>query len=167
MQQTRTEFRVGQGMDIHPFATGRDLYIGGVRIPHARGLKGHSDADVLLHAVIDALFGAAGLPDIGAHFPDSDARWKDVSSLELLRLAWQEVRAAGFKIVNLDCTLLAQEPKVAAFIPQMKTSLGEVLGVETARIGIKATTAEGLGFVGRAEGVLASACVLLSCSCAA
>ena len=161
MSAERIEYRIGQGMDVHPFAAGRKLVLGGGQIPHARGLQGHSDADVLLHAVMDALFGAAGLPDIGVHFPSSDMRWKDASSLELLRLAWQEVRGEGFDIANLDCTLLAEEPKLSPFIGEMKSSISEALGIEPARIGIKATTSEGLGFVGRAEGILASAAVLL------
>ena len=161
--QAEMDYRVGQGVDVHPFADNRKLVIGGVEIPHSQGLLGHSDADVLLHAIIDALFGAAGLPDIGEHFSNKDPRWAGISSLELLRLAWAEISSLGYTLSNLDCTLLAEKPRLSPYIQEMKTRIAEVLAVELSRIGIKATTTEKLGFVGRGEGVLASAVALLAC----
>jgi 2-C-methyl-D-erythritol 2,4-cyclodiphosphate synthase len=154
--------RVGQGIDVHPLVSGRPCILGGVTIPHDKGLDGHSDADALTHAVIDALLGAAGKGDIGTYFPPSDAKWKDADSIELLRAIWAGLTAEGWRIENLDCTVLAQAPKISPYIPAMKERIGSVLGLEPAAIGIKATTTEHLGFVGRAEGVMAQAVALLS-----
>ncbi len=163
------DIRVGQGIDIHGFVLGRPLILGGVNIPHEKGLDGHSDADVLLHALIDALLGAAGLPDIGTLFPNSDPRWKGASSIKLLELAWAEVQKKEvsensknkYNLINADIALVLEAPKLASYIPAMKERIAAVLNVESSRIGIKVTTAEGLGFVGREEGVFASAVVLI------
>ena len=157
------KYRIGQGLDIHPFAAGRRLVLGGVEIPHSRGLEGHSDADALLHALTDALLGAAGLGDIGTHFPNTDEAWKGASSRRLLTLAWQKISALGWKIENLDMTLLAEEPKISPYISAMKQAISESLSIDVEQIGIKASTTERLGFVGRGEGVLASCVALLSC----
>lgn len=156
------DLRIGHGFDVHRLVKGRDLIIGGVNIPHERGLAGHSDADVLIHAIMDALLGAAGLPDIGRQFPPSDERYKDADSTELLTTVLAMVREAGFGVVNVDAIVMAQEPKLYPYIPAMKTRLAEVLGVDESRIGIKATTTENLGFVGRGEGIGASAVCLVS-----
>ena len=155
------ELRIGQGIDIHPFAVGRPLVLGGVKIPHESGLAGHSDADALLHALIDALLGAAGLADIGALFPDSDIQWKGADSAVLLRKAWAEVSKLGWRVVNVDATVLAEAPKLAPHREAMKKVITDILGIELSCCGIKATTSEKLGFVGRKEGVLASCVVLL------
>jgi 2-C-methyl-D-erythritol 2,4-cyclodiphosphate synthase len=151
--------RIGQGFDVHALAAGRKLVIGGVTIPHARGLAGHSDADVLLHAICDALLGAAGLGDIGRHFPDSDAAYKDADSRALLRQVKAKLGKA--RIVNIDATLMAQEPRMAPHIPRMIENIAADLGMEPAAVNIKATTTEHLGFIGRAEGIAAQAIVLL------
>jgi 2-C-methyl-D-erythritol 2,4-cyclodiphosphate synthase len=151
--------RIGQGFDVHALAAGRKLVIGGVTIPHARGLAGHSDADVLLHAICDALLGAAGLGDIGRHFPDSDAAYKDADSRALLRQVKAKLGKA--RIVNIDATLMAQEPRMAPYIPRMIENIAADLGMEPAAVNIKATTTEHLGFIGRAEGIAAQAIVLL------
>ena len=154
--------RIGNGYDVHKLVPGRKLIVGGVEIPHETGLLGHSDADVLTHAVIDCLFGAAGLPDIGSHFPDSDSKYKGADSIELLREAAALVREAGFEIGNLDCILVAQAPKMAPHIPKMKERLAEAMGVPVTAIGIKAKTEEGLGFTGSKEGMAAhTVCLLL------
>lgn len=153
--------RIGQGFDVHRFVEDRTLWLGGVEIPHHQGLEGHSDADVLLHAVMDALLGAAGLPDIGHFFPNTDEAFRDISSVELLRRVWCEVRDRGFLLGNIDATVLAEAPKIAPFIGQMKRVIAEVLGVEEAQLAIKATTMEQLGFVGRREGIVAMAVALL------
>ncbi len=155
-----SEFRVGQGIDIHQFAQARKLILAGVEIPHTLGLAGHSDADVVLHAVIDAMLGATGRPDIGTYFPDSDEKWRGCSSMKLLQIVWSEIAADNWQIVNLDITVLAQLPKIAPYIGKMKESIGLALGIGIERCAIKATTTERLGFVGREEGILAS-CVLL------
>lgn len=155
------EIRIGQGLDVHPFAAGRRLILGGVEIPHSHGLAGHSDADALVHALIDALLGAAGQSDIGTHFPDSDPRWKDISSLKLLELVWQGLQKEGWRVVNMDLTVLAQVPKLAPYIGKMKDKICAPLGLSPLNCAIKATTTERLGFVGREEGLLASAVVLL------
>ena len=155
-------FRVGQGIDIHPLVKGRKLILGGVAIPFDRGLAGHSDADALTHAIIDALLGAAGCPDIGTRFPDSDAEWKDADSLGLLGVVWSELAARGWQIVNLDCSLVAQAPKVAPYISSMKKNISNILGCPPQRLAIKATTSENLGFAGRGEGIAAMAVVLLT-----
>jgi 2-C-methyl-D-erythritol 2,4-cyclodiphosphate synthase len=153
--------RIGQGFDVHALVAGRRLVIGGVSIPYSRGLEGHSDADVLLHAICDALLGAAALGDIGRHFPDSDPAYKNADSRELLRQVMGKVRSKGLKVVNLDATLLAQEPRMAPHIPRMVENIAADLGIEPSRVNIKATTTEHLGFLGRAEGIAAQAVVLL------
>ena len=151
--------RIGQGFDVHALVAGRKLVIGGVTIPYGKGLEGHSDADVLLHAISDALLGAAGLGDIGRHFPDSDPAYKDADSRKLLR----EVRKklGKFKIVNVDATILAQEPRMAPHVARMIENIAADLGIKPAAINIKATTTEHLGFIGRIEGIAAQAVVLL------
>ena len=153
--------RIGQGYDCHALVTGRKLIIGGVDIPHKTGLLGHSDADVLLHAITDALFGAAGLGDIGRHFPDTDEQFKGADSRVLLREAVKRVAAAGYQIGNLDATIIAQAPKMAAHIPQMMANIANDLGVTIGQINIKAKTNEKLGYLGREEGIAAEAIVLI------
>lgn len=154
--------RVGQGYDVHKLAPERDLVIGGVNIPWKMGLLGHSDADVLLHAVMDALLGAAALGDIGRHFPDTDPEYKGISSLRLLSHVSDLIRENGFSIGNIDATIIAQKPKMAPYIEQMKKNIAETLSMDETRINIKATTEEGLGFTGRGEGIAASAVCLLN-----
>ena len=154
--------RVGQGWDCHALVPGRALMLGGVLVPHTHGLLGHSDADVLLHAVTDALLGAAGLGDIGRHFPDTDARFKGADSRVLLAEAMARVRAAGWALVNLDCTVVAQAPKLAAHIPAMCAAVAQCLGVEVAQVNVKAKTAEKLGPVGQGLSMEAQAVVLLA-----
>ena len=153
--------RIGQGGDIHALVDGRPLIIGGVHIAHERGLLGHSDADVLLHAIIDALFGAAGLGDIGRHFPDSDARYRGADSRALLRAARDELAACGWRIVNVDATINAQRPKMAPHIALMVERIAADLQLPADRVNVKAKTAEGLGFVGREEGISADAVALI------
>lgn len=153
--------RVGHGFDVHAFAEGRKLIVGGVDIPHPLGLAGHSDADVLLHAICDALLGAAALGDIGRHFPDSDARYKGIDSRELLRETARLIGAKGWRVSNLDATLIAQAPKMAPHIPAMREHIAADLGVETGCVNVKATTTERLGFTGRGEGIAAEAVCLL------
>ncbi len=148
---------VGIGFDSHRLAAGRRLVIGGVEIPYELGLDGHSDADVLAHAVIDALLGAAGLGDIGGHFPDSDERWRDADSMQLLADVVQSVHAERLEIVNVDCTVVMEAPKLAPHRQAVRDRLAAVLGVEPARVNVKASTGEGMGFVGRGEGVAALA----------
>lgn len=155
------EIRIGQGIDIHAFETGRRCVLGGVEIPAERGLLGHSDADALTHAVMDAVLGAIGQRDIGTLFPDTDASLKDADSIGLLRKVWSLAEKEGWKLVNADVTLLAQVPKVKPYVTEMQQRLSSVLGCEPSRVTIKATTTERLGFIGREEGVLASAVVLL------
>lgn len=155
------DIRVGQGYDVHALVPGRKLILGGVDIPHDRGLLGHSDADALLHAVTDALFGAAGLGDIGRHFPDTDARFKGADSRVLLRECAQRVRAAGYEIGNVDATVIAQQPKLAPHIAGMVANLAEDLGIDPTRCNVKAKTNEKLGFEGRQEGIVAQAAVLI------
>ncbi|MDE2929100.1 MAG: 2-C-methyl-D-erythritol 2,4-cyclodiphosphate synthase [Acidobacteriota bacterium] len=154
-------FRVGLGFDFHPFGQDRRLLLGGVRIPHPLGLRGHSDADALLHAVIDALLGAAGLRDIGTWFPDTDPAYRDSSSRVLLQKAYGRVRDKGFALVNLDITVLAEAPRIQPHVDAMKANLARLLSVETGRIGLKATTMEGCGPIGRGEGIAVQAVVLL------
>ncbi len=154
--------RVGIGYDSHVFAHGRPLILGGVQIPHDRGLLGHSDADVLTHAIIDALLGAAGLGDIGQHFPDTDERWRDADSIELLRAVREQVGDAGYRPVNIDATLACEEPKLAPFRDEMRTRLAEAAGLEPADVNVKFTTGEGMGFVGRGEGIAAMAVATLA-----
>ena len=157
----RVPFRIGQGFDVHAFAAGRRLVIGGVEIPHEKGLLGHSDADVLLHAICDALLGAAALGDIGRHFPDTDPRYKGIDSRELLRHVAKLIRGADLAIANVDATIIAQAPRMAPHIPKMVANIAADLGVETARVNVKATTTEQLGFAGRGEGIAAQAICLL------
>ncbi len=154
-------FATGIGYDVHAFEDGRDLYLGGVKIPSQRGLKGHSDADVLLHAVCDALLGAAGLPDIGHFFPNTDDTWKDVSSRVLLKEVLKSLTEKGWSIGNVDVMLIAEEPKVNPHIEQMKEAISLDIQIPRERIGIKATTNESMGFVGRKEGIAALATVLI------
>ncbi|MBC3885942.1 2-C-methyl-D-erythritol 2,4-cyclodiphosphate synthase [Undibacterium griseum] len=154
-------FRIGQGYDCHALVPGRQLIIGGVTIPHATGLAGHSDADVLLHAMTDALFGAAGLGDIGKHFPDTDPRFKGADSRVLLREAVQRLHAAGYVVGNLDATIIAQAPKMAPHIPDMVRHVADDLQVDVSQVNIKAKTNEKLGYLGREEGIAAEAVVLV------
>jgi len=154
-------FRIGQGYDCHALVTGRKLIIGGVTIPHASGLLGHSDADVLLHAIIDALLGAAGLGDIGRHFPDTDARFSGADSRALLREAGKRVGAAGYALGNIDATIIAQAPKMAPHIAQMTENIAADLEVAAGQVNIKAKTNEKLGFLGREEGIAAEAVALI------
>jgi 2-C-methyl-D-erythritol 2,4-cyclodiphosphate synthase len=153
--------RVGQGFDVHALVAGRKLVIGGVTIPFDKGLEGHSDADVLLHAITDAVLGAAGLGDIGRHFPDTDDRYKDADSRVLLREAAHRVGAAGFKVVNVDSTIIAQSPRMAPHIEEMVGNISRDLGIATGCANVKAKTAEHLGFVGRGEGIAAEAIALV------
>ena len=156
-----TDIRIGSGFDVHALVAGRRLVLGGVVIPHERGLEGHSDADVLLHAVSDAILGALALGDIGAHFPDSDARWKDADSRVLLRHVASLATAHGYRVGNLDVTLIAQAPKVAPYVAAMRANVAADLGCDPGRVSVKATTTERLGFTGRGEGIAAMASVLL------
>ena len=151
------EFRVGHGYDVHRLVEGRELILGGVSIPHTLGLLGHSDADVLLHAVMDSILGALSLGDIGKHFPDSDARYSGISSVLLLSHVYEMMKQRNAKIVNIDCTLIAQKPKLAPYIEQMRATIAKTLSCEIERINVKATTEEGLGFSGREEGISAHA----------
>ncbi|MCS6766006.1 MAG: 2-C-methyl-D-erythritol 2,4-cyclodiphosphate synthase [Candidatus Protistobacter heckmanni] len=153
--------RIGQGYDVHALVPGRSLIIGGVRIAHTHGLLGHSDADPLLHAVTDAILGAAGLGDIGRHFPDTDARFADADSKVLLTEAAARVAAAGYGVVNVDCTVIAQAPKLAPFMEEMGRNIAQCLGIESAQVNVKAKTNEKLGHLGRAEGIAAQAAALL------
>lgn len=153
--------RIGHGYDVHRLVEGRSLILGGVQIPYARGLDGHSDADVLTHAVMDALLGAAALGDIGRHFPDSDPAYLGISSLVLLDAVWKLVTEKGYRLGNLDVTVLAQKPKLAPYLPQMRINLALVLDVDPEQINIKATTEEHLGFTGREEGIACHAVCLL------
>ena len=153
--------RVGQGFDVHAFAEGRRLVVGGVHIPHERGLAGHSDADVLLHAICDALLGAAALGDIGRHFPDTDARFRGIDSRELLRHVAQLVLGRGHRVANVDATIVAQAPRMAPHIPAMVANIAADLGIDAGRVNVKATTTERLGFAGRGEGIAAQAICLL------
>jgi 2-C-methyl-D-erythritol 2,4-cyclodiphosphate synthase len=153
--------RIGHGYDVHRLTEGRRLVLGGVEIPFEKGLLGHSDADVLVHAVMDALLGAAGLGDIGGLFPDTDLAFAGISSLTLLDQVMDRLGAAGFRVGNVDATLLAQRPKLAPHIPQMRAKLAAHLGVDPARVNVKATTEEGLGFTGTGEGIAAHSVCLL------
>ena len=152
--------RIGQGYDVHRLVKGRPLIIGGVTIPHERGLEGHSDADVLLHAICDALLGAIGAGDIGQHFPNTDPAYKDADSRQLLRQVCSMVREAGFEPGNLDATLIAEQPRLASFLQPMRSNVAHDLGIDHTRINIKATTTEGLGFEGSEQGIAASAIVI-------
>ena len=153
--------RIGQGFDVHPLVPGRKLLLGGVEIPFTSGLHGHSDADVLLHAITDALLGAAGLGDIGRHFPDTDASWAGADSRVLLRLAHAAVRQAGWRVVNIDATVVAQAPRIAPYVSSMQTNIAADLQIAAGCVNIKGKTSERLGFTGRGEGIAAQAVALL------
>jgi 2-C-methyl-D-erythritol 2,4-cyclodiphosphate synthase len=154
--------RIGKGFDVHPLVAGRKLIIGGVDIPNEKGLDGHSDADVLLHAVCDALLGAAAMGDIGRHFPDTDSRYQGADSRMLLREVSRLVQESGYRIVNMDATIIAQAPKMAPHIPAMVNNIAADLGLSRGQVNIKATTTEGLGYTGRGEGIAAEAVVLIN-----
>jgi 2-C-methyl-D-erythritol 2,4-cyclodiphosphate synthase len=153
--------RIGIGYDIHPLVKGRKLVIGGVEIPFKKGLDGWSDADVLTHAIIDALLGAAALSDIGSYFPPGEPQYKDISSLTLLERTWGKLIENGFKIVNVDATIVAEKPKLKDFIDQMRLKLSQTLGIEASQVSVKASTSAGLGLVGRGEGIAAYAVVMV------
>ena len=157
-----TDLRIGHGFDVHAFAAQRKLIIGGVEIAHPLGLAGHSDADVLLHAICDALLGAAGLGDIGRHFPDTDARFKGIDSRHLLREVARLLTGRGYRVVNVDSTIIAQAPKMAPHIALMQANIAADLGVALEAVNVKATTTEKLGFTGRGEGIAAEAVCLLT-----
>ena len=154
-------YRIGQGIDFHQLAEGRELWIGGIQIPHTKGCVAHSDGDVLLHAICDALLGAVSLGDIGQHFPDTDATYKNADSKVLLRRCYSMVREKGFWLVNIDCTLLLEAPKIRPYVEQMQHTIANILHMSAEDISIKATTAEKLSFIGREEGVVATASILL------
>jgi len=156
------DFRIGSGFDVHAFAEDRKLILGGVEIPYEKGLAGHSDADVLLHAVTDALLGALALGDLGKHFPDTEEEFKNIDSSILLKKAYDLIRTKNYTLSNLDSVLMMEKPKIAPYVFQMRKNIAEVLNVELDRISVKATSTEGLGFTGRGEGVAASAVVLLN-----
>lgn len=153
--------RIGHGYDVHPLVAGRDLILGGVKIPHGKGLHGYSDADVLIHAICDACLGAAGLGDIGRHFPDTDPQYKNIDSRKLLRKVKEAIVERGWKVTNVDSTIVAQAPRVAPYLAQMITNIASDLGITTENVNVKATTTERLGFTGREEGIAAHAVVLL------
>ena len=153
--------KIGHGYDVHKLVEGRDLIIGGVNIPHNLGLLGHSDADVLLHAISDSLLGALALGDIGKHFPDTDEQYKDANSLELLACVYELLKERGYEVGNVDATVLAEEPKLAPYIPQMRLNIARALEVELDCISVKATTEEGLGFTGEKKGIAAHAVCLV------
>lgn len=153
--------RVGFGYDVHQLTPGRKLWLGGIEVPHNKGLLGHSDADVLLHAVCDALLGAAALGDIGKHFPDSDPQYKGIDSKILLRRCGQLLAEEGYRIANIDSTVVAQQPKIGPFIPQMRQTMADILKIDIGQVSIKATTTERLGFEGREEGISCYAVALV------
>jgi 2-C-methyl-D-erythritol 2,4-cyclodiphosphate synthase len=156
-------FRIGQGYDVHRFAEGRKLILGGVEIPYALGLEGHSDADCLIHALADAILGALGLPDIGVHFPPSDPNLEGIDSMKILLKAKEQCEAMGYLIGNVDATIIAEKPTISPYVNAMKERLSKILDVETNQIGIKATTNEGIGGIGNGEGIAAHAvCLLVS-----
>ena len=155
------DIRIGNGYDVHRLVEGRKLILGGVDVPHSMGLDGHSDADALVHALCDALLGALGAGDIGAYFPDTDPKWKGISSLLILKEVMRMVREKGFEVANTDSVIVAQKPRLAPYLKEMKKNIASALGVETDRINIKATTTEKLGFAGREEGIAAYAVALL------
>lgn len=156
-----TDIKIGFGFDVHSLVEGRKLILGGVEIPSAKGLEGHSDADVLLHAISDALLGALALGDIGQHFPNTDSRWKNVDSSIILKNCYELVKSKGYSISNIDSMLALESPKISPFIEQIRNKIAEFLKVTPSQISVKATTTEKLGFVGRAEGAVAMATVLL------
>lgn len=153
--------RVGSGYDVHRLVEGRKLILGGVEIPHSKGLLGHSDADVLLHAICDALLGAAALGDIGRHFPDSDCQYKDINSLLLLERVGQILKEESYAVINIDSTIVAQEPRLASYIDEMRANIAKTLGLAVKQVNVKATTTEQLGFEGRKEGISAQAVALI------
>ncbi|QOY37505.1 2-C-methyl-D-erythritol 2,4-cyclodiphosphate synthase [Anaerobacillus isosaccharinicus] len=153
--------RIGQGYDVHQLVEGRPLIIGGIEIPHEKGLLGHSDADVLLHTVADAVLGAIAEGDIGKHFPDTDPAYKGADSAKLLSHVWELVKQKGYKLGNIDCTIIAQRPKMAPYIPKMRQRISELLEADIDQVNVKATTTEKLGFCGREEGIASQATVLL------
>lgn len=155
------DIRVGFGYDVHQFAANRPLLLGGVHVPHEFGLLGHSDADVLLHAITDALLGSLALGDIGTHFPDTDARWKGADSGELLAASLSLVLAKGYRVLNVDATVVAEKPKLQPYIPEMQIAIARFLNVEADRVSVKATTSEKMGFIGRNEGIAAMATILV------
>jgi 2-C-methyl-D-erythritol 2,4-cyclodiphosphate synthase len=155
------DFRTGIGFDVHPLVSGRRLVLGGIEIPFNYGLDGWSDADVLTHAIIDALFGAAALGDIGIHFPPGDSEYKDVSSLRLLSITRDKLKENGWSIGNIDATIMAEQPKLAGYIDKMRRQLSDTLGITLEQVSVKATTSEKLGFIGRGEGIAAFATALL------
>lgn len=154
-------YRIGQGFDVHQLTENRPLIIGGITIPYELGLLGHSDADVLLHTVADACLGAIGEGDIGRHFPDTDPQFKDADSAKLMEHVWNIVKEKGYGLVNIDCTIIAQKPKMAPYIPQMRERIAELLEATVEQVNVKATTTEKLGFTGRGEGIAAQVAVLL------
>ena len=154
-------FRIGNGFDVHRFGEGRKLILGGVEIPHDKGLIGHSDADVLLHSISDAILGAAGEKDIGTHFPDTDPRYRDISSIKILNEVGKLINSNGYEIVNIDTVIICERPKLAPYTDEMKKNIADALGIKSEDIGIKATTTEQLGFTGREEGIAATANVLI------
>ncbi|KOP72290.1 2-C-methyl-D-erythritol 2,4-cyclodiphosphate synthase [Cytobacillus solani] len=154
-------FRIGQGFDVHQLTEGRPLIIGGIEIPYEKGLLGHSDADVLLHTVADACLGAIGEGDIGKHFPDTDPAFKDADSAKLLEHVWKLVKEKGYELVNADCTIIAQKPKMAPYIEPMRERIAQLLETDNENINVKATTTEKLGFTGRGEGIASQVAVLL------
>jgi 2-C-methyl-D-erythritol 2,4-cyclodiphosphate synthase len=154
-------YRIGSGTDYHQLTEGRDLWIGGIKIPHHKGALGHSDADVLLHAICDALLGALCLGDIGVHFPDTNNAYKNIDSKILLQKTYELIRDKKYRVVNIDSTLCLQAPKIASYVPQMQSAIAEILQVSVNDVSIKATTTEKMGFVGREEGLVAYATVLL------
>jgi 2-C-methyl-D-erythritol 2,4-cyclodiphosphate synthase len=153
--------RVGIGYDVHPLVRGRRLVLGGIAIPFEKGLDGHSDADVLVHAIIDALLGAAGLGDIGTHFPSSEPKYKDISSITLLRQVGSLLQTHSWQVGNIDATIVAEQPRLSAFIPQMQRRISEALGIGPEQVGVKSTTSKGLGFLGKGEGIAAHAVALV------
>jgi 2-C-methyl-D-erythritol 2,4-cyclodiphosphate synthase len=155
-------YRIGSGTDYHQLTEGRDLWIGGIKIPHHKGALGHSDADVLLHAICDALLGALCLGDIGVHFPDTNNAYKNIDSKILLQKTYELIRDKKYRVVNIDSTLCLQAPKIASYVPQMQSAIAEILQVSINDVSIKATTTEKMGFVGREEGLVAHATVLLT-----
>ncbi len=157
-------YKIGIGFDIHELVVGRVLKIGGVEIPHSKGLLGHSDADVLIHAVIDSILGALALGDIGQHFPDTSLKYKNANSLELLKKVYKLVEDRSFCISNIDCIILAEKPRISGYISIMRENLADILEINFGQVSIKATTSEGLGFVGREEGIAAQVVVLLESS---
>lgn len=156
-----SDLRIGNGFDVHPFILGRDLVLGGKKIEYKFGLQGHSDADVLVHAIIDSLLGAANMPDIGQMFPNNDASYKNINSLELLRSVNEKLSSLKIKIVNIDSIIICQEPKISPYIHDMKANISRVIGIHQDRIGIKGKSTEGLGFTGRGEGIAASCIALI------